>query len=103
MTSTSDPLLDLITACHASGWYLNNLYYHPSGHWCANLRTTTHYTDFGRGPDPLSALHAAIDAIHTSQPLPPQAASAYSIAQPIDITSLFPAPRPLSTGTPRRL
>ena len=99
----ADTLLDLITTCHASGWYLNNLYYHPSGHWVANLCTDTHYTDFGRGPDPLSALHAAMDAIHTSQPYPPQTSQPYSIAQPVDITALLPAPKPLSTGKPRRL
>jgi len=66
-----EPLLDEI---HDRGYRLSNLFQLDSGLWQANLRSATHYTDFGRGHTPEAALSEAIDAIgcaHESLPDPP--------------------------------
>jgi hypothetical protein len=57
----------LLTEISERGWLLNNLFQFDNGDWLANLRTDTHYTQYGRGRTPLEALSLAIDAIETAK------------------------------------
>ena len=59
-------LTDLFDEVSERGWLVSNLFQLDSGVWQANLRTSTHHTDFGRGPTPEIALQFAIDAIGTA-------------------------------------
>ena len=56
-------LTDLFDEVCERGWRISNLFQLDNGLWQANLRTSTHHTDFGRGPTPEIALQFALDAI----------------------------------------
>lgn len=57
----------LLTEISERGWRVNNLFQLDNGDWQANLRTDSHYTQFGRGRTPSEALSLAIDAIETAK------------------------------------
>lgn len=52
---------DLLAEIAERNWLLNNLFQLSDGSWQANLRSDTHYTDWGRGSTPQEALSRAIN------------------------------------------
>lgn len=98
------PLSQLIADANAEGWLINNLFQLDDGSWQANLRSATHITAFGVGPDPTTALTSAMFTIAEAQQRVTPAPPAWSLAQPApDLASILNLPKPKTyTGPVRR-
>lgn len=86
-------LTDLLDEIADRGWLVSNLFQLSNGSWQANLRTSTHHTEFGRGPSPELALSLAIEAIEDATENAPREIVRVNIdhieAKPFDIFALL--------------
>jgi len=67
----SDPIALVIAQVNAAGYYFNNLFQLASGQWRCNLRSDImipSHTDYGTGPDPVTAVHEALRKMLADRP-----------------------------------